>query len=465
MNQNGTQWRHHFDLQLGRCTCPSCNLGFFMGSLYANQQRATLSVLQEKPPPPPGHQIAPLLQLNNSNSVSSLLRGIGGGGGPLLPLPISLPPPPPPPSFFTAPTTCPMFDAFGFCTYGCTCFLPHVVEMAPTPFICPPSSLEEARDALFSKAAAHMNDYYQCDVCGCMNLDPCFVMKVGEMGSYRYCPNCTTCAVFPQMTYFLEALLDEVGDDYQLYKSEIDAARAAIPDMMKIPLAYEAHRMATAQFAWSLLSPADVHYAMAAALEVLPNAKMLVSVGSGTGYVEHIFNRVVNGVPSKPKSKRDRSSFDAMVALPKLKNGRINIFAFDDILRHSRFSVNVNCGLPSTLLSLDCGVAILLLCWPPFGSPQEEQSTMGFETLRHFHQRGGTIVIYVGDVASTGDWRFHEYLYSHYEILSSSYKVRKEVRRWCPAEMGLVYAGNDTVGVYQLRSSPVDVTNWSWQRM
>ncbi|MFZ7144710.1 MAG: hypothetical protein ACO1G6_05150, partial [Bacteroidota bacterium] len=128
----------------------------------------------------------------------------------------------------------------------------------------------------------------------------------------------------------------------------------------------------------------------------------------------------------------------------------ISFFAFDEIIRPVRYSVAVSTGAPNVLSSLDCPRAALLLCWPPFGSPEEEQSSMGFEALRYYYNRGGRVVIYVGDVSSTGDWRFHSLLMRMF-YLSPDYYVRHEVRRWLPQEMGLVYAGCDSVGVYVRR--------------
>ena len=89
---------------------------------------------------------------------------------------------------------------------------------------------------------------------------------------------------------------------------------------------------------------------------------------------------------------------------------------------------------------------------------------MGFEVLRNFYMAGGSFVIYIGDVSSTGDWRFHEYLHTNYALVKG-FKVRKELRRWHPQDMALIYAGSDTIGVYQRRATPLPPQHWSWQRM
>lgn len=284
------------------------------------------------------------------------------------------------------------------------------------------------------------------------------------MYTYRYCPNCTSMCYFPQLLHVVEAIVDEVGDDYNLYKDTVDRIRKQLPDLLKIPLTYESHRIATTIFAWSLVSPIDARDAVNAASKVLPDMNAIVSLGSGTGYVEHVFNRVVNGIPAVPNGPRQGiSSFDNVLA-SVYPHKRISFFAFDEIIRPVRYSVRVCVGMPTVLLSIDCSKAVLLLSWPPFGSPSEEQSSMGFEGLRNFVHAGGKVLIYVGDTASTGDWRFHEFLFNNFALVKD-YKVRREVRRWNPQDMGLIYAGNDTIGVYERRPAPLAAIPWQWQRM
>lgn len=190
----------------------------------------------------------------------------------------------------------------------------------------------------------------------------------------------------------------------------------------------------------------------------------IVSMGSGSGYVEHVFNCVIN---SNAKDNYDfqrfhshyMSSFDN-VHVSFYGERTIDIFAFDELALRRSYSVHVSHGGPLSLLSIDCRKAVLLLSWPPFGSAHEEQSSMGFEALQYYTQGGGTLLIYIGDVGSTGDWRFHELLYTHYKLVRE-YPVRREIPRWCPQDMGLVYAGSDTIGVYHRRPNPVQ-TPPSW---
>jgi hypothetical protein len=264
----------------------------------------------------------------------------------------------------------------------------------------------------------------------------------------------------------VEALVDAVGDDYQMYKDGIDRVRASAPHILKIPISYEAHRMATTVFAWSLLSPREAKEALETVHELFPQFDSIISLGCGTGYVEHVFNRVVNGagaIPHGPVS--GSSSFDGVTCSFSCNaKKKIAFYAFDEILRPACFSVQVCLGFPNVVNSLPCRTAVLLLSWPPFGSPQEEQSSMGFEVLRNYHRCGGALVIYIGDLSSTGDWRFHEYLHTHFS-LAKGYAVRHEVRRWHPQDMGLIYAGCDSIGVYQRRQQPLPSQHWSWTRM
>ncbi|CAD2218980.1 hypothetical protein AGDE_07610 [Angomonas deanei] len=256
----------------------------------------------------------------------------------------------------------------------------------------------------------------------------------------------------PNISYLVDFVLQDVGDDYLLYKDSVDSYRRRLPDEFKVPFTYEANRVGTTVFAWSLLSPEEAKYAVETACRVLPTADQIMSIGSGGGYVEHVFNRVLHNVVLDPQWEVNRktfpkSYFDNVKA--DIGGRQLPIFAFDELALKNTYSVHVSIGDPLALLSATRNT-ILLLCWPPFGSPTEEQSSMAFEALEYFTQRGGEVVIYVGDVASTGDWRFHELLRDQYKLVKG-YPVRHEVRRWYPQEMGLIYAGNDTVGVYQRR--------------
>lgn len=465
----GTGLLHDYDSSTGMCNCPGCQLAAFMNSVvYGNQKIASLDVMDELP--------------------SASYRGVGGGA--------------PPPAYHATRANggvpasirdlkvCPMFEAFGFCMYGRTCLLAHSTTEAPlhvpAPLITQPATLIEAVERLFALGETHSTQsLWECHVCGYSAISEYLVVKVGETYTYRYCPNCTVSCYLPELLHVVELTIDAVGDDYQLYKDMIEVYRSYAPDILKIPITYEAHRIATTLFAWSLVGPQDALTALEGLHQSCPEVDRVVSLGAGTGFVEHVLNRVANHVSSAPAVSgdiqlcrsvakhitasgrvRDRtipktlnvvewlqSSYDGVVSTSYAGSSkRLAFFAFDEIIRPARYSVSVNYGEPHVLLSMDCTRSALLLCWPPFGSPEEEQSSMGFEALRHYTKQGGRAVIYVGDVSSTGDWRFHSLLAQQY-VLCPSYIVRKEVRRWCPQDMGLVYAGCDTIAVYVRRDA------------
>lgn len=433
---NQRRFLHEYDPSTGMCACPNCVLAFYMNTvIYGSQKLASPEVMREYP--------------SSSYRGGAVTSNVfTGPNGAVLPLPS-------PPRL----TTCPMHDTFGFCIYGKTCLLSHAAEVPPV--IAPPTTLQEAESRLHEIAQEHMaNDVWSCGVCAYYGITDAHMTKVGETYSYRYCPNCSIVCYMPFMLHYVELLVDAVGDDYQLYKSMVDRLRGELPHLLRVPLTYEAHRMATTIFAWSLVSPADAKFALDVTQKHFPDINAIASVGSGTGYVEHVFNRVANGVAAVPRDidvascgkVAQRSSFDGVLSEAHLSGKKaLSFFAFDEIIRPAQFSVSVNIGAPNVLLSLDCPRVALLLSWPPFGSPEEEQSSMGYEALRHYYERGGRCLIYVGDVSSTGDWRFHAFVHQHFQLVKDYY-VRNEVRRWCPQEMGLVYAGCDTIGVYKRRN-------------
>lgn len=375
-------------------------------------------------------------------------------------------------------------------------------------------SAQEELERLRKKAAVHLRiNEWTCDVCGHFPILESDVQPVGESFFYRACPYCNLSCCMPEVTYLLEHILWNAKDDYQLYKYLVDCYRSLLPDEFKVPFFSEAHQLATTVFAWSLVSPLDLQQAINAAYRVLPSLASVVSIGSGVGYVEHLLNRVMNNVDlpafgpvvawrkAVEKARRRRQSSaprenashstcigegihshcsdglktdlphcaaeatirDAdrkdMLEYPSSISKEkacfygkrvVPVFAFDELVRRYEFSVHVSLGGPLSVLSVDCENSVLLLCWPPFGSRTEEQSSMGFEALEYFHQRRGKVLIFVGDVCSTGDWRFHELREKHYKLVRE-YPVRQEVNRWCPQQMGLVYGGNDTIGVYERR--------------
>lgn len=376
-------------------------------------------------------------------------------------------------------TRCPMFDTYGFCLYSCTCLLTHDhsratpltkyyghLPLAEPQLSLPDHTGEKAStektdadrycsdgqlnaplgqrrklSALIEEANRlsdeHDRDIFRCLVCGFDQFTyPYPTAKVGELGFSVFCPRCTTPVYFPILIYVIEGILVESKDDYQAFKDKCEEVRRSLAEELKIPFSYEAHRLASTYFAWSLTSPADATQALTAMLGEDPKLTTVISVGSGTGYVEHVFNQASSALAQNGTASR------------------LQFLAYDEIVRPARFSVQVQFGSPSIIASRDCSDTALLLCWPPFASVELQQSTMAYDTLRVFVEQGGQYVIYIGDVSSTGDFQFHGLLASHFAPLRA-YRVRKEIRRWYPQEMGLVYAGNDTIGVYRYRGGPL----------
>lgn len=416
------------------CGCPMCRLTLYISYIYREQRRASPHVMAARPSPE--YAMAP------DGSLPSL---------PALYKPEGV-------------SVCPVFAAFGFCPFYSGCFLPHDEGCSAAPRV-PRLASAELEVARLTERARELQycDVWACEVCGYNWIDESCDVSLGTEHHFRQCPRCTFMAYFPYVTYLVEHILRSVGDDYQLYKSEVDRYRSQLPDLFKIPLTFEAHRVANIVFAWSLISPEHARDVMDTVVLEFPEVESIVSVGSGAGYIEHVFNRVMHQVPLREEWAVDRrrfprTSFDH-VRCSFYGQRTIPIFAFDALALQGTYSVHVSMGGPISLYSLDCKHAVLLLCWPPFGSREREESSMGFEALEYFTREGGTMLIYVGDTAATGDWRFHMLLKSHYKLVQE-YPVRRELRRWCPQEMGFVYGGNDTVGVYRLRDVPRSTVNY-----
>lgn len=436
----------YHDYTGGPCGCPSCLQSEHIAYVFRKQRQASPHVLKSRPSP----------------------FYVGTGGMP----------PEPPPLRPSELVRCPVFDSFGFCPYSAACFLKHIdkpvdsfVEVGRAPRVLRGASPEEEVKRLVAKAAKHRdNELWSCDVCGYSGINDMCINTVGSTYYYRYCPRCTYHCYFPYVTYLVEHLLESVGDDYQQFKNLVDLYRGQVPDEFKVPLTAEAHRVGSIVFSWSLVTPAQVRDAIEAAHKVLPEMESITSVGSAAGYIEHVFNRVMNpgvsstqfldGLPHRTGSRFSVSSFDG-VQTSFYGKRTIPIHACDQIPMRISYSVHVSLNGPLALLSMSCENIVLLLCWPPFGSPDGEQSSMGFEALEYFRQCNGRVVICIGDVSTTGDWRFHQLLYMHFKLVKD-YPVRREVRRWCPAEMGYVYSGNDTIGVYERRPEPIPLhPNWA----
>ncbi|CAJ1990230.1 hypothetical protein conserved [Leishmania donovani] len=425
----------HYHENSDSCVCPMCKLTLYISHVYRDQRRASPHVMAARPSPE--YVMAP------------------DGSLPLL-TPIYKP---------DGVSVCPVYTAFGFCPFLSGCFLPHDEGSCASARVPRLASAEEELKRLTQRARElQCSDVWACEVCGYSHVDEFCEVALGTEHYFRQCPRCTLMCFFPNITYLVEHILCSVGDDYQLFKTEVDRYRRLLPDLFKIPLTFEAHRVASIVFAWSLLSPVHARDAMNSVVREFPNVESIISVGSGAGYIEHIFNRVMHQVPLREEWAVDRERFPTTsfddVRCDFYGKRTIPIFAFDALALQRTYSVHVSIGGPISLYSLNCKQSVLLLCWPPFGSREREESSMGFEALEYFTREGGSMLIYIGDTAATGDWRFHMLLKSHYKLLRD-YPVRRELRRWCPQEMGFVYGGNDTIGVYQLRETPLSSVGFS----
>lgn len=425
----------------GSCTCPACELAQRYAIVYQKQFPAMT---------PESAEAAKIVEAANKNK----------NGAP-----------------------CEMWDAYGFCFHGITCMFPH--RDAPVPATASATATTNGSSTASSSSSSRRgkkllsaadrnksvaqlsaeihqmideqaNDIFRCRVCGYDEaFDPSCIIKIGEMYSYMTCPQCTSPLYQPLTLLLVEAALRETGGkDHVAYKLLIDQLRSALPHMVRIPLSFEAHRLASTYFGWSLVGPDEAAEALAAAICETPlaEASTLISMGSGTGYIEHVFAESLKLLPKRTKKSSAAAAHASLEpVLTEAQADSFSVLAFDEILRDSRFSVPVQIGNPDVINSLpDPKNTILLLCWPPFGSPGGPQATMGYDVLRRFLELGGQSVIYIGDVASTGDFDFHILLQEAFKPVPS-YRTRHDVRRWIPQEMGLVYAGNDTIGVYRKR--------------
>ena len=427
---SGSSVRYHENSD--SCGCPMCRLTLYISYVYRDQRRASPHVMLARPSP--DYAMAP------DGSLPQMQ-------------PLSKP---------AGTEVCPVYACYGFCPFHRGCFLPHDAASSAAPRVPRLGSADAEVQRLVRRGRElQYSDVWTCDVCGYDEIDELAEVPLGTEHAFRQCARCTFTCYFPYITYLVEEILASVGDDYQLYKTEVDRYRAQLPDLFKIPLTYEAHRVANVVFAWSLVSPAHVRDAMNTVVREFPELEAIVSMGSGAGYIEHIFNRVMHNVPLREEWEVDRRRFPTTafdnVRCDFYGKRVIPIFAFDALALQGTYSVHVSMGGPVALYSLDCRKSALLLCWPPFGSREREESSMGFEALEYYTRQGGTALIYIGDTAATGDWRFHMLLKTHYKLVRA-YPVRRELRRWCPQEMGFVYGGNDTIGVYRLRDVPLTMS-------
>uniref|UniRef100_A0A7S4CZZ3 Uncharacterized protein n=1 Tax=Eutreptiella gymnastica TaxID=73025 RepID=A0A7S4CZZ3_9EUGL len=217
--------------------------------------------------------------------------------------------------------------------------------------------------------------------------------------------------------------------DYLQYKKTIERHCAELPKGLQCPLMYEAHRWGVSRFAWSIMTVAN-------ATEILQllfkqrSFDMIVSMGAGAGYVEHTFRQAAQELEQP-----------------------LQVLAFDDNPPRN-CHVEVSKGSPSAIATLgDQSGSILLLCWPPFGDAHTT-STMASDATTAFVAQGGKYMIYIGDVHATGDCKFHELLWSNWELYPET-QWFQPLEVWVPESMGLLYGGYDSIGVYKLRDKPL----------
>lgn len=331
------------------------------------------------------------------------------------------------------PDTCVLWWNYGFCSFGLDCDYNHAPERG--------LPIKEF-DVLFSELVAmgelHTTGMYQCHLCSQM-ADDDTAGKVGETTTYKYCRHCGNFYFYPHVQLLIIKLLYQVETDYLQFKRLIDKHAKALPPILHVPWYYEAHRWATSRFAWSLTGPDTATAVLSVLFSEVPDCATLISVGSGTGYTESVF-----------------------LQASRQMQHELEVHAYDltpqrDPHQRIAFEVEVAVASSENMRSLgDLSRAVLLLCWPPFGSSSGEQSTMGFDTLNLFSELGGRYLIYIGDVNATGDWRYHELLASQWRPLEGSFEL-PPLEVWEPKKMGLIYAGNDTVAVYARRAEPVQL--------
>ncbi|KAJ9462141.1 hypothetical protein DIPPA_14870 [Diplonema papillatum] len=330
---------------------------------------------------------------------------------------------------------CPTFQTYQFCSFGLDCPCNH------GPF--PQKTLKDLFTELNQMGLNHTKGFYNCIICGHDGTMDNAHAKVGETESYKYCVQCGNFFFYPHVQVMILMILEQSGTDYQAFKRAVDLYYRRLPAILQPAFMYEAHRWATRGYAWSLTYPENAE-AILKVLFAKGDFKRIFSMGSGSGYIEHTFLNA----GSKLDHPLEVHAFDAMD--PKPTDRRIH------------FDVVVEQGDVSSLKEYgDMTNSLLLLCWPPFGSQVREESTMAFDCIREFEEQNGEYLIYIGDVNATGDWRFHDRMASHWEILKETFELAK-LEVWVPQQMGLVYAGNDSVGIYKKRETPLDIAPRVW---
>eukprot|EP00756_Hemistasia_phaeocysticola_P050930 Hpha_TRINITY_DN2610_c0_g1::TRINITY_DN2610_c0_g1_i1::g.145785::m.145785 len=337
------------------------------------------------------------------------------------------------------PEICSKFWERGFCPFGVECGYEHPIERS-----LPKRDMETMLEELILMGYKHAKGFFQCMICARTSpAKDAPRSKVGETASYAFCPVCENHYYYPHVQLMIQEILRRAGTDYMLYKRLVDAYGKRLPGIVTAPWYSEAHRFGTMLFAWTLTSPDDAVRSLEVVFKSLPQCRGLISVGSGSGYVETVFLQAARKLqrdllilandltPLHPK----RIPFEVV---PSLKG----VEAIDQF-------------------EGDMSQMCLLLCWPPFGSKEQEQSQMAFDALTRYGELGGQVFLYIGDVHSTGDWRFHELLASQWQPGPDN-ETLPIPDRWAPEKMGLVYAGNDRIGVYVRRAVPLPPQYYAW---
>ena len=230
----------------------------------------------------------------------------------------------------------------------------------------------------------HTQGIYKCVVCG-NTQDPNnrVTAKVGETEAYPFCGTCGSFYYYPHMQVVILKLILQCKQDYMEFKRQVDGRYRRLPAILHAPFMYEAHRWATSRYAWSLTGPDNAREMLEAAFKYKKQCSKIVSMGAGTGYIEHVFFHAAKELSHEVKVY----AYDAM---PQKKIG-------------VKFDIEVEMGDVDSLAAFgDMSEDILLLCWPPFGSKVREESQMAYDTILKFAQQGGDFLIYVGDVNATG---------------------------------------------------------------
>ena len=248
--------------------------------------------------------------------------------------------------------SCPQFVK-GYCRNAPNCDAYHPM---------PTRDVQTVLREMSQIGADHSQGRYFCQFCQVLAQGDFYAM-VGTVSRYRYCNLCGVFYFFPQVQELVRLLLDSARGDYLAFRRQVCECRGRLPALLQIPFTYEAHKWATARFAWTLCGPTQATQVLELLFRQQPFQRVL-SMGAGTGYVEHVFN----GASQSMRRPLEFLAFDQTPVGP------------------GDYSVKVQRGGPEAFARLgDLSLSILLLCWPPFGSQQNKESTMASDCLKVFH--------------------------------------------------------------------------------